>query len=199
MKFPKEDFPLIRNALILLAAAIVLSISGIAGSAYLRELMQKNKIADQKQLTEARSRLEQVREEEQQIRLYHAKYLKLAKQGILDQENRLEWIENFGQALEKHQLFALDYQIDTQQPIQTDATLASGNLALYGSTVKLSFSLLHEEDLFNTLNDLRERNRGFSLLRECTLTRTEKNPSPLVSPRLKAECTLLWLLLKPKQ
>lgn len=198
MKFPKEDFPLIRNALILLAAAIALSIAGIAGSIYLRDLMQKDKIADQKQLADARSKLERVREEEQRIRLYHTKYLKLAEQGIIDKENRLEWIENYGQVMESRKLFGLDYQIDAQQPIPTDSAIPPGNLGLYGSRVKLGLSLLHEEDLFNALNDIREKNRGLSLIRECTLTRIEKDSATIVSPRLKAECTLAWLSLKPK-
>jgi hypothetical protein len=198
MKFPKGDFPLIRTAVILLVTAIALSTAGIGGSMYLAESMQKGKSDDQKRLADTRAKLNLVREEEQQVRLYHAKYLELIKQGLLDKENRLEWIESFAAAKENRKLFGLDYQIDAQQPVQADAALAQGNLALYGSTMKLVFSLLHEEDLFNALNDLTRKNKGLSLLRECTVTRAEKDSGIGVSPHLKAECTLVVLTLKSK-
>lgn len=198
MKFPKGDFPLIRTAVILLAMAITLSIVGIAGSIYVQDLMQKSKNDEQKQLADTRTKLNLVREEEQQIRLYHAKYLKLVEEGMLGKEDRLEWIEDFATVNKNRKLFGLDYQIEAQQPVQADAALPQGNLALYGSTMKLGFSLLHEGDLFNALNDLRSKNKGLSLLRECTLTRTDKDAGISVSPHLKAECTLAWLLLKPQ-
>jgi hypothetical protein len=196
MKFPKEDFPLIRTAVILLAMVIILSIAGIAGSIYAKDLMQKNKNDNQRQLADTRTKLNLVREEEQQIRLYHAKYLKLIEEGMLAKEDRLAWIENLGAVHKNRKLFGLNFQIEAQQPVQADAALPQGNLALYGSTMKLTFSLLHEGDLFNALNDIRDWNRGFSLLRECTLTRTGKDTDMSVSPHLKAECTLAWLSLK---
>ena len=198
MKFPKEDFPLIRTAVILLVTAIALSIAGIGGSIYLAELMQKSKNDDQKRLADIRTKLDMVREEEQQILLYHAKYLKLLDEGILGKEDRLEWIENFAAVKANRKLFGLDYQIDAQQPVQVAAALTQGDLAPYGSTMKLSFSLLHEEDLFGALNDLRGKNKGLSLLRECTITRADKDSGSVVSPHLKADCTLAWLSFKPK-
>jgi len=199
MKFPKEDFPLIRTAVILLATAIILSATGITGSIYIRDLMQKNKSDDQQKLAEARTRLEQAHIEEQEIRLYHAKYLGLMEQGILGKEDRLEWIEHLGQIKENRKLFGLDYQIDAQQAVQTDPAIPQGNFALYGSTMKFGFSLLHEGDLLNTLHDLKKNTKQIGLLRECTLIRTSGNdPSIAVSPHLKAECTLAWLSLKPK-
>lgn len=198
MKIPKEDFHLIRTAAILLAASIVLGSLGIVGSIYLKEMMQRDKIADQKRLADTRNKLELVREEEQRIRLFHKKFLKLKEQGILERENRLAWIESLAQIKENRRLFGLDYEMEVQQPVQADAALAHGNLALYGSTVKLGFSLLHEEDLFHALGDFREKNRGLSLMRKCSLTRLDQDSGSAVSPGLEAECTLVWLSLKPK-
>lgn len=198
MKIPKEDFHLIRTAAMLLAAAIALGGLGIVGSIYLKEMMQRDKIADQKRLAETRNRLELVREEEQRIRLYHKKFLKLEEQGILERENRLAWVESLAQIKEDRRLFKLDYEVEAQQPVQADASLSRGNLGLYGSTVKLGLTLLHEEDLFHALDDFRKRNRGLSLVRECSLTRLEKDTTTAVSPGLEAECTLVWLSLKPK-
>lgn len=198
MKFSKKDLPLIRTALVLLAASLILGSAGIAGSLYLKELMQRGKNDDQNLLTDTRTKLALVREEEQQIRLYHAKYLKLEEQGILAKENRLEWTEKLGQIRESRQIFEIDYQLDAQQAVPVDPALPQGSLALYGSTIKLGFSLLHEADLFNALEDIRKKNRGISLVRECTLSRIEKGAATTVSPRLKADCTLNWLSLRPK-
>lgn len=203
MKFPKEDFPLIRNAVILLVVTVALSVAGIAGSIYAKESLQKSKNNDLSQLEDTRAKLGQVREEEQQIHRYHAKYLKLLDEGIFGKEDRLQWIENILQIKENRKLFGLDYQIEAQQAAQVDAALNQGDLALYGSTMKLGFSLLHEEDLFNALNDLRGKSKGLGLLRECTLTRTDaradKGDGIVVRPHLKSECILVWLSLKPKE
>ena len=198
MKFPKEDLPLIRTALALLASSLILGSAGIAGSIYLKELMLRGKNDDQNLLADTRTKLALVREEEQQIRLYHTKYLKLEEQGILAKENRLEWTEKLGQIRENRQIFEIDYQLDAQQAVQVDPALPQGSLALYGSTIKLGFSLLHEADLLNALEDIRKKNRGISLVRECTLSRIEKGAATTVSPWLKADCTVSWLSLRPK-
>jgi len=197
MKFPKEDFPLIRTAVILLVASTILSVIGIAASIYFNNVMQQDKNEEQKRLAEARAQLEQAHVEEQQIQLYHAKYLKLVDRGILDKEDRLQWIERIAQIKENRKLFGLDYQIDAQQAVQVESAIPQGAIALYGSTLKLGFSLLHEEDLLNALNDLKKSNRQIGLLRECTLTRMDESAASL-GPRLRAECTLAWLSFKPK-
>lgn len=202
MKFPKEDFPLIRTAVILLASTVVLGVASIAGSNYLNGLMRHNKFADQKRLTEIRAKLERVREEEQQIRRYHAKYQELAAQGIIGGENRLALIENIARIKEQRKLFGFDYQIAAQQPVQTHAALSQGEseseFGLYGSQMKFSLAVLHEEDWLTALDDLKEYNSGVSLLRECTVTRTGKDDANIASPKLKAECLMIWLSLKPK-
>lgn len=199
MKFPKEDFPLIRTAVILLASTVVLGGLAIAGSIYLRDEMRKSLSADRNQLADAHTRLAQLNQEKEEIHLYHAKYEELIGQGITDKENRLAWIENLAAAKARHQLFELGYQIEARLPVQPDPALLQGSLALYGSTMKLGFSLLHEGDLFNALDDIRRSNRGLSLLRECTLARADPADTPPVRPRLKAECTLLWLSLSPRE
>ena len=194
MKFPRDDFPLIRTAVILLASAIVLCVASIAGSMYLKDLMQQNRLGDQKRLTETRDKLNRVREEEQQIRLYHAKYQELLDQGIIGKEKRLDWIENIARIKTGRKLFEFDYQIAAQQAVQTDAALSQGEFSLYGSTMKFSLAVLHEQDWLNTLNDLKQT--SFSLLRDCTVSRSGSDNE--TGPKLKAECTLVWLTLKPK-
>lgn len=199
MKFPKDDFPLIRTAVILLATVVVLGAAAIAGSIYLRDGMRQSLDADRRQLADAHTRLAQLNQEKEEIHRYHARYEELIGQGITGKENRLAWIENLAAAKERHQLFELDYHIAPRLPVQPDPSLQQGSLALYGSTMKLGFSLLHEGDLFNALDDIRRSNRGLSLLRECALTRADPADTPPVRPRLKAECTLLWLSLSPRE
>jgi hypothetical protein len=198
MKFPKEDFPLIRTAVILLASTILLAAAAIAGSIYLKDVMRKSLNADRKQLVDVQNRFAQLNQEKEEIHLYHTRYEELIRQGVTDKENRLAWIENLAATKERHQIFELDYQISPRQPVQPDPALLQGSLALYGSSMKLGFSLLHEGDLFNALDDIRRSNRGLSLLRECILTRTAPADTPPVRPRLQAECTLLWLSLSPR-
>ena len=50
MKFPRQDFPLIRTAVILLASTAILGAAGIVGSLYLKDSMRQNKQDDRKRL-----------------------------------------------------------------------------------------------------------------------------------------------------
>ena len=197
MKFPKEDFPLIRTAVILLVSAVVLSAGSIYGSNYLKEMMLQTRLDDQKHLAEARTKLDRVREEEQQIRLYHAKYQEQIKQGIVGPEKRLDWIEHIDRIKAERKLFDFSYQIAAQQPIPTEAALSQGEFGLYGSIMRFSLSALHEEDWLNTLNDLKQN--GVNLLRDCAVSRIGNEVDTKgIGPNLKAECTMIWLSLKPK-
>lgn len=198
MKFPREDFPLIRTAVVLLAITVVLGAASVAGSIYLQDLMRQNKLADQKRLAEIRVKLDRVREEEQQIRRYHAKYQELIEQGIVGGEKRLDWIENITRIKVERKLFEFGYQIAAQQPMQTDAALARGELGLYGSLMKLNLAVLHEGDWLNALNDLKQKSGGVSLLRECTVARAGGDSNMVAAPKLEAECAMVWLSLKPK-
>ena len=139
-----------------------------------------------------------MREEEQQIRLYHAKYQGLIKQGVVGRENRLALIESIARIKTERKLFEFAYQISPQQPIQSDAALAQGEFSLHGSPMKFSLAVLHEEDWLNTLDDLKEKNTGVGLLRECTVTRNGDGANIAVGAKLTAECAMTWLSLRLK-
>lgn len=218
MKFPSQDFPLIRTAVILLASSAFLGAASIAGSFYLKDLMRQHRQDDQRRLAETRTKLERVREEEQQIRLYQAKYQGLLEQGVIGKENRLSLIESIARIKVERKLFEFSYQIAAQQPVQTDVAFSQSEFGLHGSRMKLSLAVLHEEDWLNTLNDLKEKNTGVrggaptrgaptdlkekntgvSLLRECTVTRNGDAANNSISPKLNAECAMIWLSLRPK-
>lgn len=197
MKFPSQDFPLIRTAVILLLASVVLGAVSIVGSLYLKDLMRQHKLDDEKRMVETRTKLEQVREEERKILLYQAQYQKLIKQSIIGKENRLALIESIERIKTERKLFEFGYQIAAQQPVQTDVAFAQSEFGLHGSPMKLSFAVLHEEDWLNALDDLKEKNTGVNLLRECTVTRND--PVYAAGPKLKAECAMIWLSLRQKK
>jgi len=194
MKFPRQDFPLIRTVVILLLTSVVLVGVSIAGSLYLKDLMRQHKQDNHMRMIDARTKLERVREEERKILLYQAQYQQLIKQNIIGKENRLALIENIERIKTERNLFEFSYQIAAQQPVQTDVMFAQSEFGLHGSPMKLSFAVQHEEDWLNALDDLNET--GVNLLHECTVTRND--PVYAAVPKLKAECTMTWLSLRQK-
>ena len=198
MKFPRRDFSLIRTAVLLLMTAVVVSVASVAGSLYLKTRMHQNKLDDQKRLIETRTKLDRVREEERQIRRYHAKYQELIKQEVVGNENRLSLLESIARIKTERKLFEFSYQIAAQQPVQPDAALPQGELNLYASPMKFGLAVLHEEDWLDTLNDIKKKNAGVSLLRECKISRNSSSANNVPGSKLKAECLMIWFSLRPK-
>ena len=69
-----------------------------------------------------------------------------------------------------------------------------GQYQLRGSRMQLHLDLLHELDLLNLLDDLRQA--GYFAVQECTLKRNGAGGPPAgATSALSADCSLLWLTL----
>jgi hypothetical protein len=68
------------------------------------------------------------------------------------------------------------------------------------SQMKLTLTLLHEGELLNVLDDLRNQAPAWISLRACQITRQKTSPTAAVQPAtnaaIQAECTLEWLTIE---
>jgi len=187
------DFPLIRMAILVFGASLLLSMTLVGASRAIMSRQQNALIQAQAQHSAALDKLRQVEADNQAIQNYQGKYLQLFERGFIGEERRLEWIENIKAIQKNRKLFPITYEIAAQQVFQVAPEVSTGDLELHGSEMKLKMDLLHEGDLLNFLDDL--TSAGLYTVQECILKRSDTLAETPISPRLAAECTLYWLTL----
>ncbi len=189
-----------------LAFVIVAVIAGAALLLYLQQQVGKAEL-NQRQLSvqqkDVRARLSNAREEEQAIRDRIGRYQHIMASGLIDQEERLAWVEQIARIKTARRLLDLQYELSPQHPIE-EAALPGGAMAggyeFMASSMKLQLALLHEDDLLGFLDDLRKSVRAHLLVRNCTIERASASAgSPAEHgppPQLRAECAIDWVTLR---
>lgn len=151
----------------------------------------------QKQLREARTRLQKSGDEKQIIVRYLPNYQYLQRIGFVGDEQRLNWLEGLRLANQQAQLFGVQYQIGTQQAYPYAAEIDPGQLTLHQSVMKLDFRLLHEGDLMRFLTALGKQGAGFFAVNQCRIERLNIGGSIRFQPNLRAECDIAWITVHP--
>lgn len=191
----RGNLPFVRLALILLALSILTGLGLHFGGSLFESRHQERRAQAQQRLDAARQNHARTAAEQENIRRYLAPYQALLANKLIGEERRLDWIDALGHSHEQRKFFPIEYDIAAQRPYLF-ADLTSANvLKISASRMTLKFSLLHENDLFILLNDLRTRKAGLFVLENCDITRNPQTEGKLLhlGPNLAAECALDWL------
>ena len=220
MTFSRSDFAHIKwNALLLLA---VLGAGGALIAAtqnYVAQAQQEQQTL-QRQQGEARAHLATAQADQENMQTYTQEYNILLRRNIVGEGQRLDWIETLDKMRKQQHargLMNFNYSITPQQHYTPIPAVDSGNYELNASGMVLQFDLLHEGQLLDFLDTLRNNTRGWFILTQCTVQRSatlsasnvattlnDEDASVVASraagqnfvPQLKAECTGAWLTLK---
>jgi hypothetical protein len=128
----------------------------------------------------------------------------LQSQGLYGEEKRLEWIERLRGMERRWPGLKLQYAIEAQavQPAAGAgpgaATMAGGaalpvpgaaagprRIELFATHMRLSMTLVHEEDMLRVLEELAQAQLGRVSVERCEMNRAN-------GAAIKAECTLVW-------
>jgi len=139
----------------------------------------------------AQNRLARATDEEREIREKLVDYRKLRDRGVIGDEQRLEWVERIAEIKARRKLFDVKYAIDPQRAADYPGIAGAGDVEFMVSPMNVDLALLHEEDLFRFLEDLRGALSSHVLVRKCTMQRFERGgPERGIAPRLRAECAI---------
>lgn len=190
--FMKDDFPLIRKALIVLIISLLSSTALFSTGRAILAKQQASMNQTQAQRGDAITKRRQAETDKQEIHDYQPKFVSLRERGFIGEERRLDWMEHIKHIRESRKLLPITYEISAQQVFQVDPEVTLGDLELRGSKMKLQMDLLHEGDLLNFLDDL--KHKGFYAVKECKVKRAGQAPESAHLP-LAAECDIYWLTL----
>lgn len=195
--FMQDDFPLIKQAVIILGGSIGIAILLLLISSFALSSQQTSRTLAQQKFDAARNQLQEAEIEKREVLNFQPKFVQLRAVGIVGNERRLDWIDAIKHIQDERNFLPISYEIFAQQTFVLDPNVPLANLELRGSKMGLNMKLLHEMDLFNFLNDLSQK--SFYQPLTCTISRigaTIENPQPT---GLAAECSLLWITMKEKQ
>lgn len=181
----------------LVIAALLLAVGGGTVAAMFKwtDRAKQNNVQAHQTLDEAAGRLARATEEEKEIRLNILQYRSLAGKGIIGEESRLDWIERLAEIKAARKLFDIHYDISEQQRLDNAASGAE----IMVSKMTLTLPLLHEEDLFNLLDDLRATPRGYFQVKSCSIARGMPTEHHALAPTLSANCELDFYTIRERQ
>lgn len=185
----------------ILAAALIAG--GIAAVAITQQLVRKAAGEQQTAAAErqsAQDKLARATDEEREIRDRMVDYRKLLDRGVIGDEQRLEWVDRIGEIKTARKLFDVKYTIDAQRAVEYPGIAGAGDVEFMASAMKLEISLLHEEDLFRFLDDLRRAISAHVVIKSCTLSRSERAVSERgLAPRLQATCEIDLVTIRDRK
>jgi hypothetical protein len=185
----------------IVAAALIAG--GVVAVLLTQQLVRKAAGEQQAAATErqsAQDKLARATDEEREIRDRLVDYRKLLARGVIGDEQRLDWVERIGEIKTARKLFDVRYSIDAQRAVDYPGVAGGGDVEFLASSMKLDMSLLHEEDLFRFLDDLRGALSAHVVVRSCTLQRSERAASERgLAPRLQATCDIDLVTIRDRK
>jgi hypothetical protein len=184
------------------AAALLVAVGGIA-IVLSQQMVQQGRAEQTKAAADreaAQNRLARATDEEREIREKLVDYQKLRSRGLIGDERRADWVERIAQIKSARKLFDLKYSIDPQRPADYPGLAPAGDVDLLVSQMKIDLALLHEEDLFRFIEDLRGALSSHVVVRSCTVSRLDRAPTDRgVGPRLRADCTIDLVTIRDRK
>lgn len=189
----REEFAYLRRALLSFVAALLVGGMAVGISSWMLGQREQALEETRRRHNEALARLQSAEKELDEIRRFQPRYLQLQAAGIVGSENRLAWVEAINHSQQQHKLLSVEYEIEPQQLVNLSAPIALGDYQLRASRMMLRTGLMHDMDLFNLLDDL--AHAGLYTVQDCRMRRLEAAADAGLSPRIKADCTLVWVTL----
>jgi hypothetical protein len=191
MTFSQEDLPHIKWSLITFLSILLIGGAAVFIAQKSTASALKDKNAAQQQLNDARSKLNAARDDQSNMAEYTKEYSLIQRRGLIGDEQRLSLIEGLDTLRKRNKVLDFKYAITPQQPYKPAPALDGGNFDLKISNMTLQFELLHEEQLINFFDSMRQDINGWFILDHCTLERTTGSTA-----QLKADCGGGWLSMK---
>lgn len=193
------DWTIIRNASIALGLSIMIGGGLFTASTIYREDRENEYNRQHRRYLDMSGKYLTVDEEERIIKSYYPLYKSLERDGVIGEEQRLDWVDTLRAVAVNIKLPSLRYEISARAPYKPDYALDTGVFQLYASQISLRMGLFHEGDLVTMLDALNLNSPGIFSVKSCKLSRSsgvlQRNPA---RENIKADCQLRWVTLKPR-
>jgi hypothetical protein len=191
VKLRRDDLRRLRGPIALAAGAVVAGLVCLFLADAYRDSAAKTRAGTRASRVAAQERVLRVSEEEREIRESLIDYERMREQGMLADQNRLDWIEAISRIKNNRKLFEIKYNIEAQRQLDYAGVVPGAGAEFVVSRMRLDMLLLHENDLLDFLSDLQATRRAYVSVRQCMVTRLDRGAAPggtSLQPRLRADC-----------
>ena len=205
MKLRKQDFQRIQISLLAGLLALGLSVAAVYHSDNWLNSAQLALSKADLDLTNALKKLAHDSREQEDLQRFYQQYKALQTRHVLGAERRLDWIEAIEKTALHTNISSMKYKMEPQTILLPQSPNADqDNFAVYASNMSLDLGLLHEQQLIDFLDMLRNDSDGLYVVKHCNLNKNSQqsaHPAAAVSSQhnLRASCVLSWLTLQEPQ
>lgn len=195
MKFARADFRKLQPSTFVAVLMFAVGAAAVYVSYNAGQTAEKARQVVSAQRQEADLKLQQVRDEESEVKQKSIVFKQLQERGIIGEEQRLEWVELLKDIRDQRRLIDLSYDISPQRLLDGGPV---GDFAFHASSMKLELKLLHEEDLTRLLRDLQQQAKALIRVNSCKVERLPPTADERADSRanLLADCEIDWLTLR---
>ena len=131
---------------------------------------------------------------------YRNLYNGYRKSGLVGKERRLSWVESLEATNQVLRLPKLAYNLEPQEDFERPKLVERTGVSVMSSSMDLTLSLLHEEDLFTLLKGLRISIKNLFTVDSCSLSRQRSVDESLKTnaANLQAKCIIRWVTIDDK-
>jgi hypothetical protein len=146
--------------------------------------------------------LVRVKDEAREISERLVDYRRLVDRGVIGEERRLDWVDRIDAIKAARRLPEVKYTIGAQRAAQYPGIAGGGEVEFLASPMRLEMGLLHEEDLFRFVGDLRSSLTALVVVRSCNVERLaggDPAKARSLAPRLRAVCELDLVTIRDRR
>jgi len=193
------DWKLLSMPMLMVGGALLIgALITIPSTMYVWSI-EDSLIKAEKKLRIARNKKAAARENINLFNEYHQQYSDLARRGIIDEEQRLNWIETLRDIQQKLRLPKVSYSFKPRTKYDSKLLPKSNEIQVMASDTRLDISLLHEIDLINIFEWLDQRALGQYAVKYCFLNRKDhRGDFSIDAGNINAQCVLEWYTLTKK-
>lgn len=199
MKLPPNAGRLVATQAVIALVLVAVGIAAVLGARHLLDKARTEQQAAARERESAQSKLARATDEEREIRERLVDYQRLLDRGLIGEERRLDWVDRIGEIRTARKLIELKYSIEPQRPADYPGIAGPGDVEVLASPMKLEMALLHEEDLFRFISDLKSALSSHVFVRSCSISRSERVGEAITVPRLRAECTIDLVTIRDRK
>jgi hypothetical protein len=200
MKLPPKTGQRILGPALAAVALIAAGAAAVAASSQLLTAARTEQQAARGERTSEQNKLARTTDEAREISERLASYRRLVERGVVGEERRFDWIDRINAIRAARKLPEVKYSIGPQRAADYPGVAGAGDIEVLASPMQLTLGLLHEEDLFRFIGDLRSELSALVVVRTCNVERTgEPAKARGLGPRLRATCEVDLVTIRDKR
>jgi len=195
--FSRDDLSLLRAPVFFAVVCASLAILMYAGSKFVNSSVSNAYALARGQFEQVQTSIQQIAQEEGIFVEYIDRYREMLDDALFEEEDRLAILERVQSIRQQLRLFPVEIEMEEQAAVMlsypSEVLIPGEPVQIRLSPMRISFSLLHEEDFTGLMTELLN-SRGYFLPMACELSSTvEARGYVEVADNLAAECDLVWL------